>query len=174
MLGHAMARRKPYKPQLPPDVVLVRVDDPFRYSDTAPKVVALASTRDDPLLRLWAHKAIDDTQLAAGRLWQKYREQSEVGGLKAIDTTKEPVDGGGGYPEPITDAQKRAVVRLNEARVHLGRYGADLLESVLWERHSLVRAAAARKFVSRNGLSYLGRRFRECLEALAKLWGLAS
>lgn len=168
-----MAKRKK-PPELPPDLVLVRVDNPYRYDGAPQKTDAVASTRDDPLRGMLARGQIGTHQFEAGRLWQKYREQSEIGLLKAIDTTKEPVDGGGCLLEPITDRHRKAVDALNEARRYLGSYGADLIESVLARRLSIAQASAERKMVSVRGRDYIGRRFGECLEALAKLWGLAS
>lgn len=177
MLGHSMARRKPYKPPLSPDMVPVEVENPYAVGPV--RVVAMASTRDDPLRGMLARGQIDQAQFEAGRLWQKYREDSEVGGLKAMDWRREPVDGTPVYPEPITDRQRKAVGALNEARCYLGSYGYALIESVLSYNPilrrgmTIVEAAAERKMVSKRGELYIGRRFVECLESLAVLWGLA-
>lgn len=173
-----MARRE--KTISSPDIVPVMVENPFKYDGSPAKIPAAASTRDDPLRGMLSRGQIDVCQFEAGRLWQKYREQSEIGGLKAMDFTREPVDGGPGFPEPITDDQRKAVGKLIEARRHLGSYGADLIESVLCYNPvmrrgmTIVEAAAERKMVSKRGELYIGRRFIECLESLAKLWGLAS
>lgn len=168
-LETAMARRKKLPP---PDIVQDEVDNPYQVGPL--KITVAVSTRDDPLRGMLARGQIDRAQYEAGRLWQKYREQSEVGGIRAIDTTKEPVDGGGAYPEPITDAQRLAVMKLNAAAVELGPYGTRLVESVLGRRLSIVQAAAERFMVSKRGELYIGRRLVECLETLAVLWGLAS
>src|SRR4051794_30810150 len=49
----------------------------------------LRSVRDDPLAGMMSRKQIDAAQFEAGRLWQQYREDSEIGGARAIDTTRE-------------------------------------------------------------------------------------
>lgn len=166
----SMARRKPYNPPIGQNIVLVEVDNPYPVGPI--KITAAVSTRDDPLRGMLARGQIDQAQFEAGRLWQKYREDSEVGGLKAMDWRREPVDGTPVYPEPITDRQRKAVGALNEARRYLGSYGANLIESVLARRLSIVQAAAERGMVSNRGALYIGRRFVECLESLAVLWGL--
>jgi transposase InsO family protein len=169
-----VARRKPPKPELPPDVVPDTVDNPYTHDGAQRRITVLCSTRDDPLRRmLLKDRTIDEAQYQAGRLWQRYREQAEIGALRAIDTTKEPVDGGGSFPEPITDAHKRAVTRLNEARAILVAWEVNLLTSVLDNRVTLTSIAAAHGFVSNRGRDFISRRFRGCLEKLAKLWGLA-
>lgn len=167
-LERTMARKKP---KLPPDIVVDEVDNPYTHAGARPKITVVLSTRDDPLRGMLARGQIDKAQFEAGRLWQLYREQSEVGGIRAIDTTKEPVDGGGSYPEPITDTQRKAVLQLKAADARLGERGREIVEMVLWRRFTIIQVSAAFGFVSRSGVDYQGRRFRECLEALARLWG---
>src|SRR3974390_2897019 len=79
---------------------------PFRDTETAVEVVddpygpgkidVVRSVRDDPLAGLRARRFIDEAQFVAGRHWQQCWEDSEIGQVRAIDTTKEPVDGGKG------------------------------------------------------------------------------
>lgn len=174
MLEPAMTRRK--KPELPPDIVIGEADNPYTHDGAQRRIQVAYSTRDDPLRGMRSRNQIDEAQFQAGRLWQKYREQSEVGGIRAIDTTKEPVDGGGSYPEPISDVQRKAVLALNAARVELDKADItliDLVESVLWRGSSIVRIAASYGFVSNRGIEFLARRFRMALEILAKMWGFA-
>lgn len=163
-----MTRRKKSPP---PDIVSAEVENPYAVGPL--KITVAVSTRDDPLRGMLARGQIDQAQFEAGRLWQKYREQSEVGGIRAIDTTREPVDGGGAYPEPITDAQRKAVMQLKAADGKLGERGREIIEMVLWHRYSITQVAAAYATHTRKGVEYQGARFRECLEALAKLWGFA-
>jgi hypothetical protein len=147
----------------------VIVDDPYEIGG---KIFAIASMRDDPLARLHARGQIDDAQYAAGRHWQKLFGDSEVGGLKAMDTTKEPVDGGG-FSDPITDRQRRAVAGLIRATKALGLEGEALVRDILGRRWFIEQAAAARGLHTQRGIDYLGRRFRECLETIAKEFGYA-
>jgi hypothetical protein len=153
---------------MPPDVVVVMVDNPYEFGPA--KTPAVASKRDDPLFGMLSRGQVDKAQFQAGREWQRYREHSEgVSGIKAMDPTKEPVDGSGGYPDPITDQQRAAVMALNEAHRYLGSY----LSQVLWRRLTITQTAAGLGMVSNRGLAYTGKRFREALEKLAVFWGLA-
>jgi hypothetical protein len=81
------------------------VDDPL---EAGAKLKVLRSVRDDPLADMHSRRQIDDAMLAAGREWQRYHEDTQIGGISAIDTTKEAVDGGR-IPEPITDRQIKAI-----------------------------------------------------------------
>src|SRR3569833_1982878 len=68
------------------------VDDPY---GTIPgeKIAVTRAIRDDPLAEFHARKQIDDAMMAAGRTWHQHHENSEIGGVRAIDPTKEAVDG---------------------------------------------------------------------------------
>ncbi len=116
-------------------------------------IKVLRSIRDDPLAGMLSRDQIDTAMFEAGRLWQKYYEHSEIGGISAIDPTKEAVDGGR-IPEPITDRQIEAIRELGNADKELGEYGASIIRDVL-------------------GRHQLGRRLRECLDTLAHLWNFA-
>jgi hypothetical protein len=173
MLQERTMTRRKHKPELPPDVVIGEAENPYRHAGAQQRIVVAFATRDDPLRAMLARGQIDTAQFQAGRLWQQYDEQAEIGTLKAIDTTKEPVDGGGSYPEPITDRQREAVGALSEARSHLGSFGSKLVASVLGRRLSIVQAASERGLTTNRGVNYLSKRFVECLETLAVLWKLA-
>ena len=67
-------------------VVVDVVDNPYGPG----KISVTQSTRDDPLAGLHARRFIDAAQYAAGRHWQQCWEDSEIGAIRAIDTTKEP------------------------------------------------------------------------------------
>jgi hypothetical protein len=64
-------------------------------------------------------------------------------------------------------------VKLKEAKADLGEYGVSLVYDVLSRRMTLIEIAEARHMPRQREIDYLGRRFRECLESLAKLWGFA-
>lgn len=132
----------------------------------------LRSVRDDPLAGMLSRGQIDAAQFEAGRLWQQYREDSEIGGAQAIDTTKEAVDGGR-FKEPDLTKLSVAIKKLSQAKQNLGDYGASLIEDILGRRMSIAEVAAARSMPRQREIDYIGRRFRECLESLAKLWGFA-
>ncbi|MDE2099591.1 MAG: hypothetical protein KGL39_20230 [Patescibacteria group bacterium] len=146
------------------------VDDP--YGEKGEKIQVLRSVRDDVLAGMYAREQIDDAQLAAGRKWQQYRELAEIGSIQAIDPTKEAVDGGK-IREPLTDTQIFAFKQLDAAREELGKDGSLLVFDILALRWSIQKAANNRGMWKDIEINYVGRRFRECLESLAKLWGLA-
>ncbi len=151
-------------------VAVAIVPDP--YSTIGEQITVLRSTRDDPLAGMAARNQIDAAQLAAGREWQRHHENSEVGSIRAIDPTKEAVDGGR-LPDPITQKQIGAFYQLHEAKMALGREGDGLVRDILGARMSIRLAAEARGCHGDLEIKYIGRRFRECLETLAVLWGFA-
>jgi hypothetical protein len=148
----------------------VVVEDPY---EAGGKIVAFRSLRDDTLAYMHQHRQIDDAQFRAGRDWQRDRELSEVGGAKAIDPTKEAVDGGRSTYSGITDAQSKALASLARAARALGMEGEAIMVDVLGSHLSLNAAAIKRGLTSELERKYLGRRFRECLETLALVYGYA-
>jgi hypothetical protein len=162
-----VARRKPPKPELPPDRIVVAISDPELGYMRDREVTA-----KDILWQLLSRREIDQPMFNAGRRFQHYRYRVEgIGGLRGIDTTREPVDGSGAYPEPITDSQQIARKKLIAAQSALGPYGYALVESVLWRGLSIAQAAAERFMVSKRGKLYIGRRLNECLDTLRGLHG---
>jgi hypothetical protein len=132
-------RTKPYHPtgahdrrahDLPynAEVMAVEIDDPLAI-EPGEKIVALRSVRSDPLGRLHSHRQIDDAQFRGGRAFQSDWERAERG-PRAVDPTREYVDGGE-RREPITDAQRRAVMRLTRAERELVADGSVLVHEVL-------------------------------------------
>jgi hypothetical protein len=150
-------------------VSIAIVTDP--YSGAGEKIQVLRSVRDDPLAGLLARNQIDNAQFEAGRMWQLFYERSEVGHIRAIDPTKEAVDGGR-MPEPITDRQIAALRKLDEAHKWLGNGGYEFVFTILGKRKLIKEAAEIHGFYTARELAYFGKRFQECLESLACLWGL--
>lgn len=146
------------------------VKDP--YSSFGENIQVLRSVRDDPLAGMFSRSQIDHAQLEAGREWQRHHENSEIGSIRAIDPGKEAVDGGR-MPEPITDRQAKAVRQLKIADAKLGQEGSALVRDILGSRLSVTEAAHKRGMKGDADIKYIGKRFRECLELLAVLWGFA-
>lgn len=176
-----MARRKgkPYDPGKVHDrrsndlvrnarTAAIEVDDPYEIGG---KIVTLRSVRNDPLAGLHSRGFIDEAQYQGGRAFQQDFETAERG-PQAIDPSKEFVDGGR-IPEPITEQQQRAVVRLNAAERQLGQNGAGLVHSVLIGRMTIDQVCAARGLTSQRDNDFIGKRVRECLDTLAKVYGFA-
>lgn len=147
----------------------VEVDDPFEQGG---KIVVMRNTRNDPLAGMHDRDFISRTQYDAGRAFQRDFEIAERG-PRAIDPGKEAVDGGR-LPEPITEAQQAAVLRLARAHKALGQDGSAIIADVLIHRRGISQ------MVSRRGLSggywrdLFGKKLGACLNALAVIYGLAN
>src|SRR3979490_2543020 len=103
------------------EVAAVEVDDPLAL-EPGDKIVTLRSIRNDPLGRLHSHRQIDEAQYQGGRAFQDDWEKAERG-PRAVDPTREYVDGGQ-MREPITEGQRKAVLRLNRVERELGADGS--------------------------------------------------
>jgi hypothetical protein len=151
-------------------VAPVEVDDPY---EEGARIVVLRSTRHDPLAEMISKGQIDQCDYVAGRHWQAAWENAEIGSVRAIDPTREAVDGGG-WPEMLTDIQRRAVQDLKAARETLGQEGHQLICDVLGRGLSITQAAGNRGLQSEADRKYAGKRFRECLSTLAIRFGYAN
>lgn len=149
-------------------VSTIEVDDPLELGG---KLIVMRSTRNDPLAGMHARHSIDEAQYQAGRAFQADFETAERG-PRAIDPSKEAVDGGR-MSEPITDAQQKAVKRLNRAERELGLNGSSIIHDVLITGLAIEAVGRRRCMASELELKYLGRRFRECLDCLALVYGFA-
>jgi hypothetical protein len=158
--------------ELPKDAIVapIEVDDPL---ERGARIRVVASLRGDPLRSMWARHQIDDAKLAAGRRWQSLYEQAELSTLRSIDFARERVDGSGHSPEILTDRRARAMATLRGCRDELGAVGDALVRDVIGRGLCLAEVAASRGLTSTRHLNYLGGRFRECLESLAKTFGYA-
>lgn len=175
-------RRKAYDPSnaydrraqdlpLNAEVAPIEVDDPFG-TEPGDRIVALRSTRDDPLAKLHTHRQIDEAQFRGGRAFQNDWEKAERG-PRAVDLTRERVDGGQ-MREPITEGQRRAVVRLNRIEHELGADGTALVHEVLILGMTMQQVGERRGLGTQRWKDYLARRFQECLDRLALFYGFAA
>jgi len=153
------------------EVTPVEVDNPFGL-EPGEKIVAMRSTRNDPLGRLHSHRQIDEVQYQAGRAFQDDWEHAERG-PQAVDPGRDYVDGAQGR-EPITEAQRNAVLRLNRAERDLGADGSALVHDVLVRGMTMEQVGQRRCLRSQRWTDYFSRRFRECLDRLALLYGVAT
>ena len=175
-------RNKPYDPAKAHDrraqdllrnaeVASVEVDDPLGL-EPGEKIVALRSIRNDPLARLHSHHQIDEAQYRGGRAFQHDWERAERG-PRAVDTTRDYVDGGQ-MREPITEGQRKAVLRLNRAMRELGADGSALVHDVLVHGMTMEQVGQRRGLCSKRWNDYFSRRFQECLDRLALVYGFAN
>jgi hypothetical protein len=142
------------------------VDDPY---EAGGKIIVMRSTRDDPLAKLHGRNQIDEAQYQGGRAFQSDFEAAERG-PRAIDPGKEYVDGGMA-PEPITEAQRKAARNLAGVNRELGQNGSALVYAVLISRVTVEQICDGRGLKTERERLYVGRRFRECLDDLAKFYG---
>ena len=175
------AKRQPYNPAQPHDrrakeinrgqsghTVEVLIDDPY---EAGAKIATVRSLRNDPLARLHDRKQIDEAQYHGGRAFQHDFETAERG-PRAIDPSKEFVDGGL-MPEPITESQRKATKRLATVNRGLGENGSALIRAVLIERITIEKICDDRGLMAERERLYVGRRFRECLDDLARFYDFA-
>jgi hypothetical protein len=154
---------------LPPNAMVAEqvIEDPAR--DQTRVLVAI---RDDPIGRLFARRQIDAAQLQGARAWQRCYERTQ---LWPSSELKDPVDGGGRLADPyIRIADASAMVLKCAAR--LGEQGDGLVRDVLGSRMFLGHIAISRGLDPNpegRDMAYLGRRLRECLNTLAKVFGYA-
>lgn len=146
----------------------IEVDDPLEPGE---KLTVLRQLRGDPLGRLHAHRQIDEAQYQGGRAFQHDFETAERG-PKAIDPTKEAVDGGQ-FPEPLTDQQRDATKRIIRVRRALGSDGSAIIQEVLINRKYIREVSEGRGLTGEHWEKYFGMRFRECLDCLARIYGFA-
>ena len=149
----------------------VEVDNPLAL-DPGEKITAVRSIRSDPLGRLHAHHQIDEAQYRGGRAFQNDWERAERG-PQAVDTTREYVDGTG-TREPVTESQRQAVLRLNQVERELGTDGAALVHDVLVLGLTMDQIGERRAVRTQRWNDYFARRFRECLDRLAQVYGFAT
>src|SRR3954447_13959478 len=153
------------------EVAEVEVDNPLAL-DAGEKIVAIRSIRGDPLGRLHAHHQIDEAQYRGGRAFQNDWERAERG-PQAMDPTREYVDGAR-TREPVTESQRQAVLRLNPIERELGTDGAALVHDVLVLGLTMDEIGQRRAVRTQRWTDYFARRFRECLDRLALVYGLAT
>jgi hypothetical protein len=153
------------------EVAAVEVDDPLGL-EPGEKIVTLRSIRNDPLGRLHSRRQIDEAQYQGGRAFQDDWEKAERG-PQAVDPTREYVDGGRGR-EPITERQRKAVLRLNRAERDLGADGSALVHEVLIVGMTMEQIGLRRGLRGQRWMDYFARRFRECLDRLALIYGFAT
>ena len=153
------------------EVVAVEVDDPLAL-EPGEKIVALRSIRNDPLGRLYSHHQLEEAQFQAGRAFQNDWERAERG-PQAVDPSRDYVDGVQAR-EPVTESQRKAVLRLNRAERELGADGSALVHDVLVRGMTMEQVGQRRGVASQRWKDYFSRRFCECLDRLALVYGLAT
>jgi hypothetical protein len=153
------------------EVAEVEIDNPLAL-DPGEKIMAIRSIRSDPLGRLHSHHQIDEAQYRGGRAFQNDWERAERG-PQAMDPTREYVDGAR-TREPVTESQRQAVLLLNRIERELGTDGAALVHDVLVLGLTMDQIGQRRAVRTQRWNDYFARRFRECLDRLALIYGFAT
>lgn len=175
-------KRQPYDPNKIHDrrsndllrnamVAPIDVDDPLAL-EPGDKIRVLRSVRNDPLANLHARKSIDEAQYEGGRSFQRDFETAERG-PRAIDPSKEAVDGGT-MPEPITEGQRKAALKLKQVYTALGQDGSALVHDVLIHGHTYRQVANARGLAGERWENFFGMSFQMCLHKLSYIYGFAT
>lgn len=151
-------------------LVPVEVDDPY---EVGGKIIAFKNEKADPLERLRQQQDIDEAQYQAGKAYEMDLERAEIGNVKAIDPSKEAVDGGR-MAEAVTEAQRKALMRLREAGRIMGLFAESVVRGVLQSNVSPSQLAIARGFVTRREQLQYGWVFRRALEELTQVYGTAT
>lgn len=147
----------------------IEIQDPYNPED---KIIVLRQLRGDPLARMHDRDQIDEAQYMAGRHYQRLWEEIECGS-RAIDTTKERVDGGT-VPEVFRESRRSAALGIAEVDIKLNG-DARLLHDVLVSGLSLDNALLQRGLrISAWQLRVHGRKLRDGLDILAKHWGYSN
>lgn len=148
------------------------VDDPYplRPGDA---LLMFKNVRNDPLERLKQRGDINDAQFRAGKAYERDLELAEIGSVKAIDPTKEAVDGGC-LAEPLSDLQRRALERLRQAGQDLGLFAESVVRGCLASNATPAQLAVQLGFTTKREQLHYGWAFRLALEYLARLYGTAT
>ncbi|HWL05702.1 MAG TPA: hypothetical protein VNQ99_12335 [Xanthobacteraceae bacterium] len=147
------------------EVEAVEVDDPM---EKGGKLLVYRNLRDDPLARLRRQKQIEEAQFLAGRKWQRAYEISELSGSKAIDTTRDVVDGGQiARSDEMTDLRTFAFEDLAVARAAIGSGGDNLMRDFLGAGMGLAQMATKYGRPGKIGAEYFGCVVRQYLHCLA-------
>lgn len=115
------------------------VDDPY---ERGAKAEVLVNIREHPISRMHHAGQISDSQRIAAEAFRSNYERAVLGGSKAIDYTKERVDGG--LPaETLTEAQQRATQWLVDVARYsgCGQTGYAILTHICGEGRGIEETA---------------------------------
>ena len=149
------------------------VDDPL---ERGQRYAAQVNVRESSIDHMHSRGRIDEAQKLAGDRFRKIWEMASVGRNQAMDTTKEPVDGGGGG-DPISDDLIRASQELSRVMRSVGQVGSQLLIALVGEGKRVEDVAGnwAREggvVSGRRAEGYVTGRMVEALDDLVRLWKL--
>lgn len=144
------------------------VEDPYDPSNT---ITVPVNVRHDPLQRMFGQRDIDTAQLKAGEHLREAFDATSACGIRAIDPSRDVVDGGPGFGG-LSERAIRSAARLREAQALLGWQSYRLVVAVVCQglNGTLISEQSSAK-VDRKTVQFA---VRNGLEQLAIMWGYAS
>ena len=149
-------------------IVETEVDDPY---ERGGQISAIRSVRNDPLGDRLARGRIDQAQYLAGREFQKHFRMAEKG--PRSPSLSEAIDGTPLH-EGLTDSQLKAWAWLSKCYRKLGSDGSALINDMLIHGRTTGQVAASQGLKGAEWQRYYARRFSECLNTLARVYGFAN
>jgi hypothetical protein len=151
------------------------IDDPM---EPGRRYEAAANVRESSIDHMASRGRIDASQKLAGDRFRKLWEMAAVGQNKAMDTSKEPVDGGG-IGDPISDDLIRASQELSRVMSELGPVGSKMMIALVGEGQRIEDVAVnwsqtGGSLSGRRAEGYVSGRMIEALDDLVRFWKLES
>lgn len=147
------------------EIIFVDIDSPYESTRHLGQERVAVNMKESPSEYYYRRGWIDGAHRQASDKFRRLYETAGGSGVKAMDYTKEPVDGGS-ITDGITDAKVRSAKQLAEAHDVLGQSGYKLVESVSGHG-SWIKEVTASKWEAEQTM----RNFKQCLDALALFWG---
>lgn len=142
------------------------------------RIQAKVNVRECAIDHLASRGRLNASQEVAGQRFRKLWEMAAVGRNQAMDTSKEPVDGGS-LSDPISDELVKASIELKRILSVTGAVGSKLLIAIVGEGKriedvALQWAEAGGIVRGRYAHGYVTGRMIEALDDLVRHWGLES
>lgn len=138
----------------------------------ADMVTAQVNIRESSIAQMRARDQIDEAQTVAADRFRAVFERAGLAGVKAMDTTRERVDGGRMHGN-LSDTRLDAARELSVLARELGKIGYPVCVLICGER--LAIREMARRMLGRPAkkreLDYYGRLLRDHLDILCVFWG---
>lgn len=148
------------------EVIMVDIDSPYESTRHLGQQRVAINMKESPNEYYFRKGWIGAEQHKAGEKFRRLYETAGGSGVKAMDYTKEPVDGGN-VSDGLTDLKIRSAKELARAHDVLGQQGYRLVESVSGHG-SWIKDITNSKWESEVTM----RNYKRCMEALAVFWGL--
>jgi len=155
-------------------VEIIDIDNPYfnaaqeGESGNVKKIRAAVNMMESPAAH-WLHKGlIDVAEYRAASHFRSLFERAGGTGAKAMDFTREKVDGGG-FITPISDSRIDATNKLAELHGVIGHDGFGLMTTLCGQCTPMGEA-----FVTKHMQDKAGKLCRELLTRLAEYWGWKS